>query len=227
MLFLIKPLILLGQIPASDSLYTQSYQEIRSFFPEVHTGSQYARSQTSIAGHPYFGNNAMEFGNIDIQGFKFSRIPLQFDIYDEILVTLTPAKGQRTILNPLRIQAFTLADGSRFVKKDQVPEFSFHRKGFYREISVGKQGLYCKHYKEIKKDSSPLNPYLSYLEVTRYFIEKENRMHLIRRKKDAYGVLSLNRKEIRPQLRESKLSFKRNKEAYLLLLVSTADRRSN
>jgi len=226
-LLLIHASILNAQVPVNDSLYVQSYQQMRAFYPEVHTGSQYARSQSSVAGHPYFGPNAMEFGSVTIQQYTFARVPLQFDIYDELLVTLTPAKGQRTILNPQRINTFEMADGSRFVKKKNVPGFFFHRSGFYREITKGDQSLYCKHYKEIKKDSSPLSPYLSYLEVKRYFIEKDDHMHLIRRKKDAYRILSLNRKEIRPQLRDPKLKFKRDREAYLLLLVSSANRRSS
>lgn len=169
----------------------------------------------------------MEFGAVTIQHYEFARVPLQFDIFDDILVTLTPAKGQRTILNPLRINAFQMSDGSRFVKKENVAGFFFHRSGFYRVITEGEQSLYCKHYKEIKKDNSPLTPYLSYLEIERFFIEKDDQMHLIRRKKDAYRILSLNKKEIRSQLRESKLKFKRDREAYLLLLVSSTNLRSS
>jgi hypothetical protein len=218
---------LLAQTPVNDSLYVANYQKMKAFFPEVHAGAQYARSQTSVAGHPYFGPNAMEYGIVTIQDFEFSNVPLQYDLFDEILVTLTPARGQRTILNPERISAFELGDGSRFVKKNNVEGFFFHRKGFYREIATGKQNLYCKHYKEITKDSSPLNPYMSYLEIKRFFIEKDGIMHLIRRKKDSYRLLSINRKEIRPRIKEPRLKFKRDKEAYLLVLVNFANEKTN
>lgn len=206
----------------TDSSYLHSYAELRRYFPEVHTGSQYARSQPSVDGHPYYGSNTMEYGSLTIQGYTFSGVPLQFDIFDDLLITLTPAAGQRTVMNVSRLHSFTLADGSVFKKKENVDPYYFHQNGFYREVVQGNVSLYCKHYKEIQKDSSPLTPFRTYLEIKRYFIEVNGKLQPVRRRKDLFVMMELDRKTVRKIMRPERLKFKRDKEEYLKKVVNLA-----
>lgn len=210
-----------------DSLFVQSYRQLTSYYPGVHTGTHYLRTMSNTGGHPYFGTNAIEYGKITIENFEFSHIPLIYDIYDDVLVSITPAKGQRTMINSNRISAFEMADGSRFVKLDANPGTFFHRNGFYREIIKDEVSLYCKDFKLVLKDNSPLSPLKKYVDNQRFFYKINNEFFLITKKKEAFRMLNLNKREVRPQLKSRRLRFRKHKEEFLKVLVTQSNQNAN
>ncbi|HSI75535.1 MAG TPA: hypothetical protein VK957_06560 [Lunatimonas sp.] len=222
LLFFISIPNLCGQVFDGEIKFVAPYQEITPFFPDIHVGAQYIQEDRHVDGHPFYNNQLLGMGKITISGFDYSETPLQYDIVNDLVITISPIKNQKAILDPDKIETFTLGDSSTFIKVNQDIRSFYHGNGFYREIVQGNVSLYCKHYKEIVKDSSPMTPYNKFFENQKYYIELENEFHPVRKKKDAFKLLQVTKREIRPELKRNNLKFKRNKEAYLKVVVNNA-----
>lgn len=222
LLFSISVSNLCGQVFDGEIKFVAPYQEITPYFPEIHVGAQYIQEGRHVDGHPFYNNKLLGMGKITISGFNYSETPLQYDIVNDLVITISPIKNQKAILDPDKIERFILGDSSTFVKINQEIGSFYHRNGFYREIIPGNIGLYCKHYKEIVKDSSPMTPYNKFFENLKFYIFLENEFHPVKKKKDAFKLLLVSKKDIRSELRTNNLKFKRNKETYLKVVVTKA-----
>ncbi len=205
-----------------DSTYFETYKEVIDYFPEIYTGGQYVELRRSLEGHPFFGDDQMETGTVFISGFKFTNVPIQYDIWDDILLTFTPVYKQKVILNHLKVTRFDLHDGTVF-KKIPNTSYTFHKNGFYREITVGKIGLYCKHRKEKKQESSTVELLRSYNEVEKYFFEIDGLLQAVPKKRKIFPLLGLNKRDTKKVLRSKGYRFRRNQEGYLSTLVEMAN----
>lgn len=213
---------LCAQVFDGEDKFIAPYKEITAYFPEIHVGAQYIQEDRHVDGHPFYNNKLLGMGKITISGYSYSETPLQYDIVNDLVITLSPIKNQKAILNPDKIERFILGDSSTFIKVAQDIGSFYQRNGFYREIIRGDTGLYCKHYKEIVKDSSPMTPYNKFFENLRFYVVLEDEFHPVRKKKDALKLLQVTKREIRSELRSNNVKFKKNKEAYLKIVVMNA-----
>jgi hypothetical protein len=205
-----------------DSTYFESYKQVINYFPEIHTGGQYVELRRSLEGHPFYGDNQMETGTVYISGFRFTNVPVQYDIWDDILLTFTPVYKQKVILNHLKVTRFDLHDGTVFKKKSNT-SYTFHKNGFYREIVVGKIALYCKHRKEKKQESSTVELLRSYNQVEKYFFEIDGLLQEVPNRRKIFPLLGLNKRNAKKILRSKGYLFRRNQEDYLSTLVKMAN----
>jgi hypothetical protein len=211
-----------GQVYDGEKIFVTSYHEIISYLPEIHVGTQYVQDNRHVDGHPFYNNQILGLGKITISGFSYVEVPLQYDIVKDLVITVTPVKTQKSIIDPDKIERFTLGDSSTFVKFKQQNVPFYHGNGFYREIAKGNIGLYCKHNKEIIKDSSPMTPFNSFFENQRFYIHKNNEFYAIRRRKDIFSLLQITKGDIRSEIRKDGLKFRKNKEAYIKVAVNKA-----
>src|SRR5690606_1172759 len=109
--------------------------------------------------------------------------------------------------------------------KENVSPYYYHRNGFYREIVKDDIGLYCKYWKELKKRSSIFEDFDKYINKQRYFLEIEGQLVSINKRKDAFALLNLRPKDLRPLLKKEKVKYKRDREKYLSLLVELANQK--
>lgn len=215
-----------AQNPPIDPSFLHTYNQIIAYFPDIHTGGHYVEVKRALDGHPYYDNNKMENGVIFISGFEFSDVPLQYDIWDDLLLTFSPVFMQKMILNHQKVVKFQLSNGDIFVSKPD-PGLYYHHNGFYREIVQGDISLYCKHRKEKKQESSTVQFERYYNEIKKYLIEVDNELIPVPRKKMVYELLQLQKKEAKPVLKAKGLRFKKNREAYLSTLVKLANEKRN
>jgi len=211
-----------GQVFIGDAKFVSPYQELTPYFPEIHTGTQYVQANRHVDGHPFYNNQLLGSGTIKIGGFNYIDTFLQYDIVNDLVITLSPLQNKKSILDPDKIEMFTLGDTSTFVKVRKDFGTFYHRNGFYREIIPGNIGLYCKHYKDIVKDSSPMSPLNKFFENQKFYIVLEDEFHPIRKRKDAFNLLQVSKREVRSEFRQNNLKFKKDKEAYLKIVVNQA-----
>lgn len=209
---------------STDHPFVPHYQKIFTDFPDIAIGGFYSEPHRTIDQKPFYkGDGEIHRGSLIISGFSFEDIPLQYDIWSDLLITVSSIHNQKLIVNQAKVNRFTLADSLVFVKKDTDSGFFNHKNGFYREFVKGEIGLYGKYWLERKKRSSVFEAYQTYSYKERFFIEKEGVLHPITRRKNAFELLGLNRREIRPLLREARLKFRRDKPRYLGFLVQYAN----
>lgn len=67
-----------------------------------------------------------------------------------------------------------------------------------------------------------MTAYNKFFENLRFYIVLDNEFYHVRKQKDAFKLLQVTKREIRSELRKNNLKFKRNKEAYLKIVVNKA-----
>ena len=225
-LFVAVALMVSSQLMAQEHTwkqYAEKYEEIIKHFPEINTGTHYIEENRSLEGHPFYLSAKIELGTITIGGFNFEAVPLQYDIWEDWVISFSSVFNQRMILNHLKIDRFKLVDGSTFVKREKPSGFLFHGNGFYREIVKGEIGLYAKYRKQKKQESSTMGLVRSYDEVARYFFDLEGTLVPIPKKKKLYETLGLSKKLAKQEIKRSGLRYRKNKEAYLQTLVNMSN----
>ncbi|WP_460517262.1 hypothetical protein [Cyclobacterium sediminis] len=211
-----------AQEPKSKQLVGR-YVEIIQFFPEINTGTHYIEENRSLDGHPFYLSSKMDLGTIIIGENYFKGVPLQYDIWEDWVLSFSSAFHQRMILNHLKIDSFKLIDGSLFIKKEKPNDFLFHKNGFYREVEAGKIGLYAKHRKQKKQESSTMELVRSYEEVVKYFFEIEGKLVEVPKKNKVFETLGLAKKSAKKELKTLGLRYKKDRETYLKTLVNMSN----
>ncbi|WP_339921982.1 hypothetical protein [uncultured Cyclobacterium sp.] len=203
--------------------YAEKYKEVLQFYPEINTGTHYIEENRSLDGHPFYLSAKIDFGTLTIGEFHFENVPLQYDIWEDWIISFSSVFNQRMILNHQKIERFKLVDGSTFVKREQPAGFLFHANGFYREIVTGETGLYAKHRKQKKQESSTIELKRSYDEVIRYFFELDGVLVPVPSKRNLFETLGISKKQAKQEIKRAGLRYKKNKEAYLQTLVSMSN----
>src|SRR5690606_23048489 len=223
------PVSLSGQTAESKGPFLSSYGMVIAHFPDLHTGGHYTYPHRTIKESPFYKDNGFEEGDLIISGFEFRGLPLQYDVWGDFLVTITPIHRQMITLNPLKITRFILSDGSVFVKKENAPSYFNHKNGFYRQVINDKISLYCKHWKEFnKKAAVAFQTDDRYTDRQRYFLEIGGELIPVDKRKDAFEQLGLRKKALNDFLNGEKVKYKKNPERYLSIMVELAnqDRKS-
>jgi len=218
---------LVAQTDLADTSFYSAYKEVVSVFPDIHNGGLYTEPHIAVLGHPFYASTDFVGGELVISGFEFKEVPLQYDIWDDVLITITPIHKQRITLNPQKIDQFILSDGTKFIRKSNAPLYYYHKNGFYREILEDEISLYCKHWKIIKKRESVFKALNSYLEKELFFIEINGALKSISKRRDAFRVLELSQKEVRPYVNREKIRYKKQPERYLEIMVEIANEKNH
>jgi hypothetical protein len=216
-----------AQTPDTEPLFLNTYNQIIAYFPDIHVAGQYVELRRALEGHPFYETNKMENGMVMISGYPFDSIPLQYDIWDDLLISFSPIFMQKMILNHLKIEKFQLHNGDTFVRKNENPGYYYHNNGFYREVVNDDIGLYCKHAKEKKQESSTIELRRYYNEIQKFFFEIDGKLVPAPRKKKVFELLQLPKKEAKQLLKSKGHRFKRHKEDYLKILVLLANEKKN
>src|SRR5690554_3703153 len=148
------PVSLSGQTAQTVGPFISSYSGIISHSPDLHMGGHYTVPHRTINEASFYNSQGFEGGQLIMDGFECEELPLQYEVWGDLLITVTPIHRQMIMLNHLKISQFILSDGTVFVKKDNAPDYFDHKNGFYRQIIKDEISLYCKHWKEFNKKTA-------------------------------------------------------------------------
>lgn len=207
----------------TDPALLSTYSEVIPHYPDLYMGGQYRPPHRTMENSSLYKDHGYELGAVVVNGVEFQGQPIDYDVWYDVVVMINPIHRQLITLNHLKIDQFTLSDGTTFVRKEKVPDYFYHKNGFYRQIVEGDTGLYCKHWKVFSKRKSVFDEFDKYVDQSRYFIEKDGELVAVNKKNDAFRVLGVNRKEMQRRLKQERIKYKRDKENYLRILVETAN----
>lgn len=202
--------------------YQHAYRENILLDQEIVTGGYYVDPAKNIEGHPYFRDRNFENGKIKINDLLYEEVPLLYDIWKDEILTFQPIYKKKILVRADKVQEFIIGekDAKKFVRIAENPRYSFHRNGLYELISEGKVSLLAKHYKQTK-DTRDVSKFSDvFYEKTDYFLKKGDELQLIRKKKQAREFLDMDKKAFKDVFKSQRISFKDQREAYLLKLVS-------
>ena len=201
---------------------TDAYQSNIPLHQETISGGYYVDPPQTIQGDPYFSSKNFEIGSLTVNGIRYDKIPLLYNIYSDEIITFHPDHKQRVLIKTEKINAFSLLEKSEsnFIKINENPNYSHHGNGFYELIASGNVDLLNKHYKT-RKEKRELSKYTSeFVEKNDFWLRKGDDMRLVKKKSDVFDFLGLEKRDVRTMAREQNLIFKSNKRAYLMMVVS-------
>lgn len=209
-----------AQVATVDLPFLATYQEEIPFFQELITGGQYAAPSSLIKGDPYFRTRQFEIGSLRINGITYPEVPLIYDIYRDQLVTFHPIFNQKILIKPEKIDGFTLSDGRLFSYLSGNESFIHHGNGIYEVVGQGKALALAKRYKTTKSLRELSRFDGEYVEKVAYFIWKDGKFFFIKNSSQAVLALGLATKQLKKEIKDKGLQFKKTPEALLKFVVT-------
>lgn len=212
-----------AQIAGRDATYLASYKEELPYFQELITGGQYVESPKSIEGHPFYFSRQFGEGSLMINGITYPEVPLMYDVYKDEVITFHPIYNQRILINPDKIDEFSLSNGERFKYFEGNESYSNNLNGLYQILKDGENTVLVKRFKTTKSNRDISIYTDEFVEKKDFFILKTGVFTQINNSKQAIEVLGLEKKVAKKYLKESRIRFQDNPEKYLITLVELAD----
>jgi len=181
----------------------------------VFSGPQYLAF--SKLDYPYFQTDSARSGTIVYDGLTVNGVRLLYDIEADRLVMQYPQSPLQFLLDTTRIADFTLGGHTfhRFAADSTRP--AGLATGFYDMLLPAEPlQLVVRRQKQRQEETREKRRVTYYLLHDKYYVIEQMTAVPIRRKKELYRLRPEKKKELVAFLRKSGLSFKNNKEAYLL-----------
>lgn len=215
-----------AQIVGGDVTYLSSYKKELPYFQELITGGQYVESPKSIEGHPFYFSRQFGDGSLTINGITYPEVPLMYDVYKDQVITFHPIYNQRILINPDKIDEFSLSNGERFKYIEGNESYSNNSNGLYQILNEGENLVLVKRLKTTKSNRDISIYTDEFVEKKHFFIWKSGVFIPINKSKQAIEVLSLDKKVVKKYLKESRIRFQDSPEKYLITLVELADQKT-
>ena len=182
----------------------------------VYNGIEHVGYMASIEGIPYYSSTEWISGTMVYRDQAYTGVDLKYDlIKDEVILRHFNGYVGVTLFTP-RLQSFTLGD-KKFVNLSNA---SGRSTGFYEELSSGAVGLYVKRSKKINETLLATGVERKISSSNTYYLLKDGVLHGVRNEKSVLELLKDKKAEIRAHLKGRGLKFRKNPEAYLLVVAN-------
>jgi uncharacterized membrane protein len=208
-------------VAQAQSDLERAYLSKIPFHQEVISGGYYVDPPPNIQGNPYFQTKSFEKGTITINGLTYESVPLLYNIQKDQIITFHPVHSQKILLNSEKINAFILfiPEKSLFVQIENNDSYPQHNNGFYELVKDGNAQLLCKHYKT-KSTKKEVGKYSGYFtENSDYLLKKNDQIIVVKKRKQAFEFLGLEKKTILKELKKNQIYFRGNQRTFLGFLT--------
>ncbi len=212
-----------AQIVGGDVTYLASYKEELPYFQELITGGQYVEAPKTIEGHPFYFSRQFGEGNLKINGITYPGVPLMYDVYKDQVITFHPIYNQRILINPDKIDEFSLSNGERFRYLEGNESYSNNSNGLYQVLNEGENLVLVKRFKSTKSNRDISIYTDEFVEKRDFFLWKSGVFTQINKSGQAFEFLGLEKKVAKKHLKERKIRFQDTPEKYLITLVEFAN----
>ena len=219
----------LAQTDQNDSSYYDAairnavvlYQQSEKDQARIMNGRQYKPyTFPFVKGFPFFLTRQFSESSIIYDGGYYDHILL---LYDEILELVILNKGVFIELINEKIEEFTIA-GHKFYPLFKDSANNLPTSGFYEILYDGNIDVYKKEKKSIVDVLSTTEGYQAEaVEKKFYYIKKDDRYYLVKKKADLLKVLGDKKSEIQQFIRKNKLDIKRDKDNVLPKIATYYD----
>ncbi|GAA0878004.1 hypothetical protein GCM10009119_09720 [Algoriphagus jejuensis] len=210
----------MAQVVGENLAFLPEYQERLPYFQELITGGQYQEPSRLIEGDPYYFSRQFENGSLTINGITYPQVPLLYDVYRDQVVTFHPVFKQKILIKPEKIDAFNLANGTRFKYFSGNESHLRNGNGIYEVLGEGKFTALAKQFKTTKSKRELSKYDEEYVDKVDYFLRKDGQFYQVSKESAVLKVLGLEKKNVRKELKAKNLNFKNNPETYLHYIVT-------
>lgn len=202
---------------ADVSAVKDIYQKHIPLHQLLRSGRSYEHFYLATEGNQYLIDPLAHSGELYYQGVFFPSVPLNYDIYNQLVIISFTLDGYQKslILNEKRI-AYMNLQGMRFVflAEDSV----YNRpEGIYQEVFKGEHyGFWVKRRKKLNNQtasSSGANRY-KFVQADQHYLWTGTETARISNKKDLLKALG-NTQEVATLIKENNLNFKKKQPTFV------------
>ncbi len=208
-----------SSINKTKKVYTQTIQGQA----RLYNGSDYIEYKSVGDEHPYFLIDDWVMSTVEYAGEYFENVPIFYDISSDKVITENYYTSNKMQLVSELIGSFTFQN-RLFVRiiENSTNGINLNNR-FYDVLYSGKLRVYAKHAKALQRRIQSDALVVSFDEINRYYINKNNTFYEVGSKSSVLSVLSDKKKELKKFLKDNHLKFKTNKEKSLVATAKYYD----
>ena len=215
-----------GTLPDS-AFYRKALANTRSLYMKnmgadsyLFTGKAYDHYWNGVIGHPFFMTEQLQPGSVDYDGVLYENIPLGYDMNRDDVVTKTFSNNENLALLGEKIRYFIIGTHSFVRIFPDSANASVPATGFYEILYQGITTVLLKHEYKIEKSLKAEDNITKFTNYDRYYIEKDERYHLISGENDLLALLKDQKAEIRKFLRRREINYKKDPSKTIVQTVA-------
>jgi hypothetical protein len=224
-----------GQGMDSDTAYlnnisaqlVKNYNKSVSEQSRLYSGREYLPYDPSIKGDAYYPSSVTIWfnGEVNYDGIVYKDIPLMYDVYKDVVISLLYNKFSKYILLSERVHDFTFFN-HHFVRIDADSlknDKSGISTGFYDQLYNGKNEVLVKRSKEIQNNSSSFGLETFFLEKHEYYVKTGNTYYKISSQGSFLNLLKDKKADLKQYIRANKIRFKKDPESAMTKIAAYYD----
>ena len=194
----------------------------------LYNGANYELSRKLIKGSPNFMDTLVaDTGWVVYYGYKYKRVPLLYNIYEDLLISTRPDGFNRYSFTSDRLTEFSLL-GHHFIRLDPDSVTSrVIKPGFYDNLYTNKLQVLVKRTKSTLKVNGLLSVDDYYIPKMYYYLQKDGRYYSVSGEGAFLDVLKDHKKELKKYLKDNKIKFRRQPEEAMVMLAKYYDQLTN
>ena len=171
----------------------------------------------------FFDSRKLVKGTVYYDGQRYENIPMMYDIVRDELI-ITHANGYENILlQSPKIKYFSLHD-HHFKRFESGREINADMKtGFYDEVYTGKTRTLVRRTKQRQEKIVEKKVTAQFSPKNFYYVFKDDRYYQVHSRKSFFALFPEQKRELRKELREKNIRFRKNREAAIVTMVARYD----
>lgn len=189
----------------------------------LYSGPAYVAQQFRMEGSPFLGSDTLTSGWISYDGQYYNNVLLQWDIFQNYVITGSMVSNSKMILRNELIDSFSFAGHLvKYLSSDK--ENNLMQEGLYDILYIGPSTLMARRI-IITRDLMSNNQLVYYmLDKSKHYIRKKGIYYHVSNKKDLAHLFAKEMTEIKRAVRRNKLNWKKDLEQILGIAVVHYDK---
>jgi hypothetical protein len=198
----------------------------------LYSGHEYLPYERTIKGTALYPLDAQTWavGDVTYDGAVYKNIPLMYDIYKDVLVSLLYNHFSMYTLLTERVSDFSFS-GHRFVRLNAaglVNDKSGISTGFYDQLYGGKSEVLAKRSKTIQNSTNQTLALETYfIETNDYYVRKGGTYYKVSGQGSFLDVFKDKKQALQKYMKDNSFKFRTDPEAAMARLAAYYDQLSN
>ena len=188
-----------------NALYNKKLQGSSNLY----SGPQYIEQNYPQTGTPFFISDSLAMGWISYDSHLYTNVPLQWDVFQNYVITLSLKENAKLILRNDLIDSFYFS-GHLLKNIEADKEHNLLQAGLYDFLYDGKTTVIAMRKKTSMGIIQGSAMVYNFTSKDKIYVKKDGIYYLVNRKKDILKLFSKDKSAIKRLVRKAELNWRRN-----------------
>lgn len=199
------------------------YDSVTVESQRLYNGPQYYIYDSQADEHQFFKSREWSTGWVVYDGQRFDGVPLLYDIARQQLVARYKTGFGNVALQTPKVAAFSLLDHNFVRVEADTGRVEGLRTGFYDQLYAGKTRVVARRVKERIEELIPTKIIPKYPTKDVFYLFKNGEYRPVRTKRALLTLLADQKRMVKREIRQRRLSFRQDREATILAAAARYD----